>query len=117
HEGNTTTTERKNTGTTKANQTTLGEDASNVSISSSKGHFGHLLGAAGGVEAIASLKALENQFVPATLGLENPDKDCDLDYTPQEGKEKELTYALSNSLGFGGHNAVLCFKRWEGGSE
>src|SRR5699024_1674875 len=112
-----TSTPTNDTGETTAIKYALGEEAPNVSISSSKGHFGHLLGAAGGVEAIASLKALENQFVPATLGLENPDKDCDLDYTPKEGKEKELTYALSNSLGFGGHNAVLCFKRWEGGSE
>lgn len=112
-----TSTPTNDTGETTAIKYALGEEAPNVSISSSKGHFGHLLGAAGGVEAIASLKALENQFVPATLGLENTDKDCDLDYTPQEGKEKELTYALSNSLGFGGHNAVLCFKRWEGGSE
>lgn len=109
-----TSTPTNDSGETTAIKYALGDHAHNVSISSTKGHFGHLLGAAGGVEAIASLLALENQFVPATLGLKNPDEACDLDYTPGEEKEKPLTYALSNSLGFGGHNAVLCFKRWEG---
>lgn len=92
----------------------LGEHAYNVPISSSKGHFGHLLGAAGGVEAVAIVKALQEGFVPGTLGLEQTDEDCDLDYVPGEGREQEITYALSNSLGFGGHNAVLAFKRWTG---
>lgn len=91
----------------------LGERAYDIPVSSSKGHFGHLLGAAGGVEAIACVKALEEGFVPATLGLETPDEACDLDYVPGEGRQAELKYVLSNSLGFGGHNAVLCFKKWE----
>ncbi len=92
----------------------LGEHAYNIPVSSSKGFFGHLLGAAGGVEAIAVIKALEEGFVPATLGLENTDEACDLDYVPQEGRKQKITYALSNSLGFGGHNAILVFKAWAG---
>lgn len=92
----------------------LGEHAYQVPISSSKGFFGHLLGAAGGVEAIVTVKALAEGFIPATLGLQNPEEVCDLDYVPHKGRSKAIHYALSNSLGFGGHNAVLCFKRWEG---
>ena len=60
------------------------------------------------------MKALEDGFIPATLGLETSDEACDLDYVPQTGREADLQYVLSNSLGFGGHNAILCFKRWEG---
>lgn len=92
----------------------LGEHAYQIPISSSKGFFGHLLGAAGGVEAIATIKALQEGFVPPTLGLENPDAACDLDYVPQTGRQQKITYALSNSLGFGGHNAILVFKAWVG---
>jgi 3-oxoacyl-[acyl-carrier-protein] synthase II len=92
----------------------LGEHAYNIPVSSSKGFFGHLLGAAGGVEAVAIVNALQDGFVPATLGLETPDEACDLDYVPGEGRTQEINYALSNSLGFGGHNAVLLFKRWNG---
>lgn len=92
----------------------LGDHAYNIPISSSKGFFGHLLGAAGGVEAIAIVKALQNGFVPATLGLAEADEECDLDYVPGAGRAQEINYALSNSLGFGGHNAVLLFKRWAG---
>ncbi|MHA3225653.1 beta-ketoacyl-ACP synthase II [Globicatella sulfidifaciens] len=93
----------------------LGEHAYQIPISSSKGFFGHLLGAAGGVEAIVTVKALAEGFIPATLGLQNPEDVCDLDYVPHKGRSKAIHYALSNSLGFGGHNAVLCFKRWEDG--
>ena len=92
----------------------LGEHAYNIPVSSSKGFFGHLLGAAGGVEAVAVMKALRDGFIPATLGLETPDKDCDLDYVQGAGRQEEVTYAMSNSLGFGGHNAILVFKRWNG---
>lgn len=92
----------------------LGEHAYNIPVSSSKGFFGHLLGAAGGVEAIAVIKALQEGFIPPTLGLENKDEACDLDYVPQEGRKQKITYALSNSLGFGGHNAILVFKAWAG---
>lgn len=108
-----TSTPTNDTGETVAIKYALGEHAYKIPISSSKGHFGHLLGAAGGVEAIAVVKALQEGFVPATLGLENPDPECDLDYVPQKGRSADLSYALSTSLGFGGHNAVLLFKRWE----
>lgn len=109
-----TSTPTNDTGETASIKYALGEHAYNVPISSSKGHFGHLLGAAGGVEAVAIIKALQDGFVPATLGLETPDEECDLDYVPGEGRAQEINYALSNSLGFGGHNAVLAFKRWTG---
>lgn len=109
-----TSTPTNDSGETVAIKYALGDHAKKVAISSSKGHFGHLLGAAGGVEAIACVKALQEGFVPATLGLENVDPSCDLDYVPGEGRQQELNYVLSNSLGFGGHNAVLCFKRWDG---
>lgn len=109
-----TSTPTNDSGETVAIKYALGDHAKKVAISSSKGHFGHLLGAAGGVEAIACVKALQEAFVPATLGLENVDPSCDLDYVPGEGRQQELNYVLSNSLGFGGHNAVLCFKRWDG---
>lgn len=109
-----TSTPTNDSGETVAIKYALGEHAHQVPISSSKGHFGHLLGAAGGVEAIACVKALQEGFIPTTLGLQNLDPDCDLDFVSGEGRNKELTYVLSNSLGFGGHNAVLCFKRWDG---
>lgn len=109
-----TSTPTNDSGETTAIKYALGEHAYNVPISSSKGHFGHLLGAAGGVESVMAVKALQEGFIPPTLGLENPDEDCDLDYVPGEGRKQEIRYALSNSLGFGGHNAVLCFKRWDG---
>ncbi|MDO4775767.1 MAG: beta-ketoacyl-ACP synthase II [Aerococcaceae bacterium] len=109
-----TSTPTNDSGETTAIKYALGNHAYKVAISSSKGHFGHLLGGAGGVEAIVCVKALHDSFVPATLGLQQADEACDLDYVPQAGREQRVNYALSNSLGFGGHNAVLCFKRWEG---
>lgn len=109
-----TSTPTNDSGETTAIKYALGEDAYNVPVSSSKGHFGHLLGAAGAVEAIVCVKALEDNFIPATLGLETSDEACDLDYVPKSGRVQSLNYVLSNSLGFGGHNAVLCFKRWDG---
>lgn len=92
----------------------LGDHAYKVAISSSKGFFGHLLGAAGGVEAVAIIKALQEGFIPATLGLVESEEACDLDYVSGQGREQTIDIALSNSLGFGGHNAVLAFKRWSG---
>jgi 3-oxoacyl-[acyl-carrier-protein] synthase II len=91
----------------------LGEEAYRVPISSSKSMFGHLLGAAGAVEAIVCVKAIENDFIPATIGLSVPDEECDLDYVPGEGRKAKISYAMSNSLGFGGHNATLIFKNME----
>ncbi len=90
------------------------EEAKNIPISSTKSMVGHLLGAAGAVEAIACLAALENDFIPPTIGLEMADEACDLDYVPRVGRKHEVNYTLSNSLGFGGHNAVICLKKWRG---
>lgn len=87
--------------------------AYNIPISSTKSMTGHLLGGAGSIEAVACIKALQEGFIPPTIGLENVDEELDLDYVPNKGREKELKYVLSNSLGFGGHNATLLFKKWE----
>ncbi|MEG3040592.1 MAG: beta-ketoacyl-ACP synthase II [Clostridium sp.] len=87
--------------------------AYNIPVSSTKSMTGHLLGASGAIESIACIKALEEGFIPPTVGLENSDEDCDLDYVPKVGRIANLKYALSNSLGFGGHNATLLFKKWE----
>ncbi|MCR5641019.1 MAG: beta-ketoacyl-ACP synthase II [Lachnospiraceae bacterium] len=89
----------------------FGDYAKDVAISSTKSMTGHLLGGAGGVEAVFCVKALEDGFIPATVGLTTPDPECDLDYTPNTGRDADLTYALSNSLGFGGHNACLIFAK------
>jgi 3-oxoacyl-[acyl-carrier-protein] synthase II len=90
----------------------FGEKAYEIPISSTKSMTGHLLGAAGAIEAIICAKALEEGFVPPTVGLTEKDEDCDLDYVPNVGREQELKYVLSNSLGFGGHNAVIVLKKW-----
>lgn len=108
-----TSTPANDVGETKAIKTALKDNAYKVSISSTKSMTGHLLGATGAVEAIACVLALENNFVPPTAGYKVPDEECDLDYTPNVGKHREMKYALSNTLGFGGHNAVLCLKKWE----
>lgn len=89
-------------------------DDTKIPVSSTKSMTGHLLGAAGALEGIICAKALEEGFIPPTIGLQVPDEDCDLDYVPNVGRENELEYAISNSLGFGGHNAVICFKKWNG---
>ena len=91
----------------------FGEAAEKVAISSTKSMTGHMLGAAGAVEAIACLKALETGIVPPTVGLQEADPDCDLDYTPGTAKRMGVKTALSTSLGFGGHNACLVFRKWE----
>lgn len=85
-----------------------------VAISSTKSMTGHLLGAAGAIEGIAIAKALEEGFIPPTIGYEVPDEECDLDYVPNKGRVCEIEYALSNSLGFGGHNGSILFKKWRG---
>ena len=91
----------------------FGEEAYNIPISSTKSMTGHLLGGAGAIEAVACVKALQEGFIPATIGLENVDEELDLDYVPKVGRNKELKYVLSNNLGFGGHNATILFKKWE----
>ncbi|MDP4146577.1 MAG: beta-ketoacyl-ACP synthase II [Bacillota bacterium] len=99
---------------TAAIKTVFGECAYKVPVSSTKSMTGHLLGAAGAIEAVACIKALEEGFIPPTAGYKVADEECDLDYVPSEGRKAELNYALSNSLGFGGHNATLIFKKWNG---
>lgn len=89
------------------------EHAKDLLISSTKSMIGHLLGAAGAVEAIVCINALLDSFAPPTIGLKVKDPECDLNYVENNGVKKEMRYALSNSLGFGGHNAVLCIKKWE----
>lgn len=91
----------------------FGDAAQEVAISSTKSMTGHMLGAAGAIEAIACLKALETGIIPPTLGLQEPDPECDLDYTPCTPGHRELKNAVSTSLGFGGHNACLVFKKLE----
>lgn len=97
---------------TAAIKLAFGEAAKNVAISSTKSMTGHLLGAAGAIEGIVCIKAIEEGFIPPTIGYEKPDPECDLDYVPNAGRKQELNYALSNSLGFGGHNASLLFKKY-----
>jgi 3-oxoacyl-[acyl-carrier-protein] synthase II len=91
----------------------FGEHAYKVPISSTKSMTGHLLGAAGGVEAIASVMTLVEQIIPPTINYETPDPECDLDYVPNQARKASVRTVLSNSLGFGGHNATLIFKRYE----
>lgn len=99
---------------TNAIKALFNEFAYEIPVSSTKSMMGHLLGAAGAVEAIICAKALEDSFIPATIGLEVKDEECDLNYVPNNGIQKQIKYALSNSLGFGGHNATLLLKKWEG---
>lgn len=98
---------------TKAIKLALGEHAEKVKINSTKSMVGHLLGAAGGVEFITCVKSIEEGFVHATAGLQEEDPECDLDYTKGEGVSMNVNCALSNSLGFGGHNATLLLKKFE----
>ncbi len=90
----------------------FGEDTK-VPVSSTKSMTGHLLGAAGAIEAIICAKAVEEGFIPPTIGYEVPDEGLDLDYVPNEGRKQDVEYALTNSLGFGGHNATLVIKKWK----
>jgi 3-oxoacyl-[acyl-carrier-protein] synthase II len=98
---------------TKAIKLALGDHAKKVKINSTKSMIGHLLGAAGGVEFITCVKSIQEGFVHATAGLEVDDPECDLDYTKGEGVSMEVNCAISNSLGFGGHNATLLVKKYE----
>lgn len=91
----------------------MGEEAYRIPISSTKSMIGHLLGAAGAVEAIVCVKSIEEGFIPATIGYKIPDEECDLDYVPNTGRRAKVTYAMSNSLGFGGHNSTLLFRSME----
>ena len=92
----------------------FGEEAYKVPISSTKSMTGHLLGAAGALEAAISVLAIRNGAIPPTINLEEPDPDCDLDYTPYMPRRGKVSAVISNSLGFGGHNTCLAFRSYEG---
>jgi 3-oxoacyl-[acyl-carrier-protein] synthase II len=96
---------------TEAVKSLFGGHARKLAVSSTKSHMGHLLGASGGVEAIATLLACKNGVVPPTINYEEPDPECDLDYVPNTAREMDVEYAMSNSFGFGGTNATLVFKK------
>ncbi|SFJ61024.1 beta-ketoacyl-ACP synthase II [Thermoflavimicrobium dichotomicum] len=98
---------------TMAIKKAFGEHAYKLAISSNKSMIGHLLGAAGGVEAVATALTLKHQIIPPTINYENPDPDCDLDYVPNEARSAQVRVAISNSLGFGGHNASILLKVYE----
>jgi 3-oxoacyl-[acyl-carrier-protein] synthase II len=97
---------------TVAIKTVFGDHAAKVPVSSTKSMMGHLLGAAGGVEAGLCALVLRDQVIPPTINYETPDPECDLDYVPNEAREAKVEYALSNSFGFGGTNAALLLKRY-----
>jgi 3-oxoacyl-[acyl-carrier-protein] synthase II len=100
---------------TRAIKRIFGEQAKKTSISSTKSQIGHLLGASGGVELIFSILALRDSMVPPTINLDTPDPECDLDYTPNQPRERRLQAAISNSFGFGGHNACLAVGQYRNG--
>ncbi len=108
-----TSTELNDKYETAAVKAAFGEHAYKLAMSSTKSMTGHLLGAAGAVEAVILAKALEDGFIPATIGYQTPDPECDLDVVPGVGRPAALQYGMSNSLGFGGHNASLVFKKFE----
>lgn len=108
-----TSTHLNDAGETKAIKLAFGEHAYHLMVSSTKSMTGHLLGASGAVEAVFTIMALKDAFIPATLHYQVPDEECDLDIVPNEGRAVQVENAMSNSLGFGGHNASILFKRWE----
>ena len=99
---------------TKAIKATFGSHAYKLKVSSTKSMTGHLFGAAGGVEAIITLKSILEDIAPATINYETPDEECDLNYVPNKASKMKINYAISNGFGFGGHNAVLAFKKFNG---
>ena len=99
---------------TAAIKTVFGEHAYQLKISSSKSMTGHLLGASGGIEAIAGLKVLQEQIIPPTINYNSPDPECDLDYVPNTAQKHNVDFVLSNTFGFGGHNAVIALRKWRG---
>ncbi|MBE9076991.1 beta-ketoacyl-ACP synthase II [Romeria aff. gracilis LEGE 07310] len=98
---------------TQAIKTALGDHAYQIAVSSTKSMTGHLLGGAGGIEAVASAMAIAQGQIPPTVNLENPDPECDLDYVPNQSRQQALQVALSNSFGFGGHNVTLAFRKYD----
>lgn len=108
-----TSTEYNDKFETAAIKEVFGDHAKKLAISSTKSMTGHLLGAAGGVEAIISVLAIKEGIIPPTINYQTPDPDCDLDYVPNQARKQEINTALSNSLGFGGHNATIVFKKYK----
>jgi 3-oxoacyl-[acyl-carrier-protein] synthase II len=99
---------------TKAVKSIFGDHAYQVSLSSTKSQLGHSLGASGGIELVFTTKAVLDSTIPPTINLTSPDPDCDLDYTPNTPKQRDITYAMSNSFGFGGHNASIIIRKFDG---
>lgn len=99
---------------TRAIKRVFGDHAQKLAISSTKSMTGHMLGGAGGIESVFTALAIKNEIIPPTINLENPDPECDLDYVPNQAREMKIRAAMSNSFGFGGTNAVLIMKRFEG---
>lgn len=108
-----TSTHLNDSGETTAVKTVFGDHAYHLMMSSTKSMTGHTLGAAGAIEAIFTALSLHHGFVPATINYQVPDPECDLDVVPNTGRTADIRYALSNSLGFGGHNGSIIFKKWE----
>jgi 3-oxoacyl-[acyl-carrier-protein] synthase II len=98
---------------TRAVKSVFGQHAYKIPVSSTKSHIGHSLGASGGIEAVVASLTVHRNLIPPTINLENPDPECDLDYVPHKARDRKVTYAMSNSFGFGGHNATLLFKKPE----
>jgi len=109
-----TSTRVGDTAETKALQRAFGPAITRIPVSATKSTTGHLLGAAGGIESVFSAMVLHRNVLPPTINYVNPDPECDLDYVPNEPREARVEYVLSNSFGFGGTNAALLFKRYEG---
>lgn len=108
-----TSTHLNDLGETLAVKLAFGEASKKVMMSSTKGNTGHLLGAAGGIETIVIAKAIQDNFIPATINYKIEDEECDLDIVPNKGRNVEVKYAMSNSLGFGGHNSSILLKKYE----
>ena len=108
-----TSTEYNDKYETMAIKSVFGEHSYKLAVSSTKSMTGHLLGAAGGIEAIFTILALKEGILPPTINLETPDPDCDLDYVPNTARKQQITAAISNSLGFGGHNATIAFRKYD----
>jgi 3-oxoacyl-[acyl-carrier-protein] synthase II len=98
---------------TRAVRTVFGDHADSLAVSSTKSVTGHLLGAAGAIEALFTVKALQDQVIPPTMNLDNPDDGCDLDYVPHTARETSVRAAISNSFGFGGTNGSLLFTKFD----
>ena len=107
-----TSTELNDKNETTAIKTIFGEAAYKIPVSSTKSMTGHLMGAAGSVEAVFCIQALQTDMLPPTMNYENPDPNCDLDYVPNQARQANVDHIMSNSFGFGGHNATLIFSRY-----